>query len=104
MTKIEVLELVGEEVIFYPDLDEAIMGVATRCGMPSVVCYDYDKTIEILKKSFNITEADLDEYDIENDVTVEDKKYEMAIEWYEFNIIGGYIGEYTPIFVTVKAY
>jgi hypothetical protein len=100
MTKDEVIELVDDEAVFYPDLDEAIIGVATRCGMPSVVAYDYDKAIEILKKSFEITEADLDSIDIENGMTLEDKKYEMAVEWYDYNVVGGYIGEYTPIFVT----
>jgi len=49
MTKDEVLEIVDDEAIIYDDLDSAIIGVAERCGMPDVVCYDYDKLIEALK-------------------------------------------------------
>lgn len=102
MTKDEVIEIVGEGAITYTDLDKAIIGVATRCGMPTVVCYDKNKTIDLLMKSFKITKKDLDADDIANGMTVQDKKYEMAIEWFEFNIVGGYLGDLTPIFVTLK--
>lgn len=103
MTKKEAIEIVGEGAITYPELDKAIIGVATRCGMLDVVCYDKDKAIEILAKGFKVTKKDLDEDEIANGMTVQDKKYEMAIEWYEFNIIGGYLGDLTPIFVRLKA-
>ncbi len=102
MTKDEVIELVDEQAMFYPELDGAIVGVANRCGMPTVVCYDRDKTIEILAKGFKISKKDLDADEIASGMTVKDKQYEMALEWYEFNTIGGYIGEYTPVFVTLK--
>lgn len=98
MTKDEVLELVDDEAIIYDDLDSAIIGVAERCGMPDVVCYDYDKLIEALKNTFT-GEIKLEDYEIEEGLTIEDKKTQMAIEWYEYNIKGGYIGEYTPIVV-----
>lgn len=102
MTREDIIELVDDEAIIYDNLDSAIIGVANRCGMPSVVCYDYDKVIEALKDSFEVTEQDLDEFDISNGVSIDDKKYEMAVEWYDYNIIGGYLGEYTPIVVTTK--
>ena len=102
MTKEEVEELVGEEAIFYDDLDSAIVGVADRCGMPTVVCYDRDKAIEAIKDTF--TGVELDEDEIADGVTVEQKKEEMAWEWYEFNVLGGYIGEYTPIFITQNTF
>jgi hypothetical protein len=102
MTKEEVEELVGEEAIFYDDLDSAIVGVADRCGMPTVVCYDRDKVIQALVDSFSDVELDDDEK--ANGVTMEQKKEEMAWEWYEFNVLGGYVGEYTPIFITVNTF
>jgi len=100
MSREEVEELVGEEGVFYADIDSAIIGVADRCGMPTVVCYDRNKAIEALKNTFS--DVELDEDDIANDMTIEDKKYEMAVEWFEYNVIGGYLGENTPIFVTLS--
>lgn len=72
--------------------------------MPTVVAYDKDKdkAIEALKNTFDITEEDLDEYDIAEDKTLDDKKYEMAVELFDYNVIGGYVGEYTPIFITIN--
>lgn len=99
MTKDEVLEIVDDEAIIYDDLDSAIIGVTERCGMPDVVCYDYDKLIEALKNTFKDEDIELDEYEIEEGLTIDDKKTQIAIEWYEYNIKGGYIGEYTPIVV-----
>lgn len=60
------------------EFDEAIIGVAERIGMEAVVAYDTDKVIEILARE--MTE-------------------EEAVEYFEFNILGAYVGERTPIFV-----
>ena len=51
MSKEDVLELLDEEAIFYDELESAIIGVADRFGMPTVVCYDKNKSIEALKKN-----------------------------------------------------
>ena len=64
--------------------DEAIIGVATGNGIEPKVAYDYDKVIKINMKDVG---------------TMED-----AIEWFEFNQIGAYVGEHTPVFIkTTKA-
>ena len=64
------------------EFDEAIIGVAERIGMEAVVAYDTDKIIEILSR---------------------DMTEEEAIEYFDFNIIGAYVGERTPIYVnTIK--
>jgi hypothetical protein len=101
MTKEEVIELVDEEAIFYDDLDSAIIGIAERCGMNTVVCYDKDKAIEALKESF--VDVELDDDDIVNGLTIEDKKEEMAIDWFYYNTLGAYVGDYTPIFITINS-
>ena len=68
----------------YPDLlimdgyDEAIIGVVTRMGL-EVICYDLDKVIKILMKQ------GMDEQD--------------AWDWYQFNMVGSWIGEQTPVFL-----
>lgn len=58
--------------------DDAIIGIAERIGMEIIVAYDKDKIIEILMK---------------------DMDYEEAIEYYEFNILGAWMGDFTPIFI-----
>jgi hypothetical protein len=40
------------------------------------------------------------EDDLYDGQTEEDKKYEMAIEYFDFNIIGAWMGKYTPIYLT----
>ena len=67
----------------HPDLltidgfDEAILGVVERAGLLAV-CYDRNKIIQILMRDMN---------------------YEEAFEYYEFNILGAYMGEHTPVYL-----
>jgi len=63
------------------EFDEAIIGVAERIGMEAVVAYDTDKIIEILSR---------------------DMTEEEAVEYFDFNIIGAYVGERTPIYIKKK--
>jgi hypothetical protein len=42
---------------------------------------------------------EVDESDVEEDVTFDTVKYSMAIEYFEFNIKGAWFGERTPIFL-----
>jgi hypothetical protein len=68
----------------YPDVmtmdgyDDAIIGVVERIGL-EVVCYDLDKVIAILMKQ-GMNEED-------------------AWEWYQFNMVGSWVGEKTPVFL-----
>lgn len=72
----------------YPDLlvlepeyfDDAIIGLAQRIGM-DVVCYDKEKVLELLCVKEGMT-------------------YEDAIEHFEFNIIGSWVGDTTPVFLS----
>ncbi len=63
------------------EFDPAIMGVAERIGMNPVVAYDQAKVVQILC-GMNMTE-------------------EEAAEFFEFNILGAYVGDSTPIFVAL---
>lgn len=58
------------------NLDEAIIGTVERFGMSPVLAYDYDKVIELLTKE-GMTE-------------------EEAIEWFDQNTLGSWVGEGTP--------
>lgn len=59
--------------------DDAIIGVATQCGGLNVVLYDEDKIIKTLQQ---------------------DMTYEEAVEHFDFNISGAYVGKLTPMFLT----
>lgn len=61
------------------EFDDAILGVAERIGMEAVVAYSTPKIIEILSR---------------------DMTEEEAVEYFEFNILGAYVGERTPVFVS----
>jgi len=77
-------ELAGEwdaELLFLSEeeFDEAIIGVSERIGNEPVVAYDTTKIVEILSRSMTVDEA---------------------YEYFEFNILGAYVGEKTPVFIT----
>jgi hypothetical protein len=61
------------------EFDSAVIGVQERIGQPAVIAYDTAKIIEILSRSMTRDEA---------------------WEYFEFNILGAYVGEKTPVFVT----
>jgi len=86
MTREEAVEAAGddEELLFLdPDsLDVAIFGVTlSQPGRPSVVIYDREKIIEVFER---------------------DMTYEEAVEFVEFNTIGAWVGERTPIFISLE--
>ena len=68
-----------EGLLFADGFDEAIIGVAERIGMEPVVAYDTNKIIEILSREMTEDEA---------------------VEYFEFNILGAYMGERTPIYIS----
>jgi len=64
-----------------PDgLEGAIVGIAERCGMSPLFVIDRNKCIAILQE--------------------EGMSEEEAVEYFEFNVIGAYVGEHTPLFFT----
>ena len=69
-----------EDALFIDGFDEAIIGVSRRVNMDGVVIYDYDKCIRILMERDKIA-------------------YDESVEYIEYNIVGGWHGEQTPILV-----
>ena len=61
------------------EFDEAIIGVAERIGEEPVVAYDTTKVVEILSRSMSVDEA---------------------YEYFDYNILGAYVGDKTPLFIT----
>tara|TARA_S200002703_G_scaffold154462_1_gene157292 strand:+ start:216 stop:494 length:279 start_codon:yes stop_codon:yes gene_type:complete len=68
-----------DETLKADGYDEAIMGYAGRCGMNEVLLYSTNKIIQILMERDGMTD-------------------EEAIEFFEFNIKGAYMGEGTPLY------
>jgi hypothetical protein len=79
MTPEQVAEY-NEEALLIDGFEEALMGVAERINLTPVAAYNVDKILEIL---------------IERDGMTSDE----ALEYFEYNIIGAWMGENTPIFI-----
>ena len=71
----------GQEFLFMsePVYDEAVIGVVERAGGQSVIAYDTQIILSILER---------------------DMSPEEAQEFFEYNILGAYLGEMTPVFIT----
>jgi hypothetical protein len=72
-----------EEALFLEPsaFDAAIIGVAERAGGLSVVAYDRTAVIDILERDMPRDEAE---------------------EFFEFNTIGAWMGECTPVFIDTR--
>jgi hypothetical protein len=68
------------DLLYANGLGDAVIGVATRADGMRVVCYNVEKVLEILMKESCMTLGE-------------------AREFYEFNIVGAWMGELTPVFV-----
>ena len=77
--KRELIAEINEEMLFADGFDDALVGYIERAGMPSIACYDKYKCVDIL---------------------AEDMTYEEALEYFYFNVLGAYVGENTPCFLT----
>ena len=72
----------NEEALLADGFEDAIVGICERFGAVPVVAYDRDKCIEIL----------MDRDGMED---------EEAVEYFEFNVAGSYVGDGTPVFLTL---
>ena len=80
----EIKEYIGQhndEALLADGFEDALMGVGVIFNR-SLATYDMRKCIDILIKRDGMTE-------------------EEAVEYFEFNVTGSYVGENTPIFVEV---
>ena len=73
----EIIELYEEETFLKADgFDEAIIGVSEDFNAPVRLIYSVKKCLEILMR---------------------DMSYEDALEYFTYNVSGGYVGEKTPV-------
>lgn len=73
-------ELYGDDLVLMDGYDDALAGVVFRFGMQPIACYNKEKVLQIMQ--------DRDGMD-----------YEEALEFYEFNQIGAWLGDRTPCFI-----
>ena len=69
-----------ERMVKAAGLEDAIIGTGSRINMPDVLVYSYNKAVKIFMERDGMT-------------------HEEAVEWMEFNVVGAWVGETTPIFV-----
>lgn len=96
MTRDEIAEI-NPDALLCDGFDDAIIGMAERINLGPVVAYDTEKMLSILSKDMEVDESELEEGE-----TIENKQYEMANEYFEFNIKGAWMGEFTPVFITTN--
>jgi len=75
---LELVQKYNKEALYPTDMVEAIIGIGTRDNGKVCLLLDTEKCVEILSK-------DMSEDD--------------AREYFEFNTLGSYMGDSTPIFV-----
>lgn len=73
-------DIADPETLTCDGLDEAFIGLVERFGTPTIALYDLDKLLALLMK--------------------DGMSYDEAVEYYQFNIVGAWVGEFTPAFVT----
>lgn len=69
------------DLIFYDEFNDCIVGVVEKFGVELCVCYDKEKVI--------------------NKLVADGMSVDEAFEYFEFNIIGAYVGEHTPSFINL---
>ena len=78
----EIIEAYADHDILKADgFDDAVIGIATDFTEPRLI-YSVKKCLEILEKDFKDEGED---------------SYDMAMEYFTFNVCGAWVGEQTPI-------
>jgi len=70
----------NENMLKMDGFDDCILGICCRIGQQTILAYDFDKVINKLMKTGKMSR-------------------EEAVEYYEFNQLGAYMGEHTPCFI-----
>lgn len=79
--ELKIMEDLPEDTILMTGYEDCIAGLVEQFGRPIIVAYDTDK---VLKK-------------LESDGMTPDE----AVEYMQFNMVGAYLGEGTPCFISL---
>ena len=83
MTREEIdqhLQNIGQSALLMDGFDEALIGFSQRINEPLLAVYKWQRMVQILKNRDKMS-------------------YEDAVEYIEYNCIGAWIGEQTPVIV-----
>jgi len=83
LPKEEVIEILSEmnpDALYADGWEDALVSICERFGQPPLAAYSYDKIIEIM-------------------MTRDGMSHEEAAEFFDFNVIGAWMGENTPVFI-----
>ncbi len=72
--------VLNDKMVTMDGFNNCILGICMRFGQEDIVAYDYVKVIETL---------------MEND----GMSYEEAMEFFDFNQLGAWVGDHTPCFI-----
>ena len=81
----DALESRGESVLLCDGFDEAFIGLSQRINEPLLAVYSYEKMVDVLMKRDGMD-------------------YDEATDYLDFNVLGAWVGEQTPIIVTSLTY
>ena len=73
-----------EDALLADGFEDAFIGFAERCASEPVAVYDYRRAVKVLTERDGMSE-------------------EGAEEFLQFNVLGAYVGERTPWFLTVPS-
>ena len=98
-----------DEVIYYDGLKEAFIGLGFQQFNGPYAIYDREKAIEIIARDFykeKKKEHEFEKMNAEEKLKVVqdigDEAYMEAVEYFEYNTEGAWMGDRTPIFVIMK--
>ena len=82
MSNIELIEMAYPDVLFkkMDGFDDCVVGVVERFGQEPCLAYDRAKIIKKMVERHGMTESE-------------------AMEFYEYNQLGAYVGSTTPAFI-----
>ena len=79
------------EILLADGFEEAFLGVGSAFNNEPVAIYDRHKCINILEENLQSMDEEVD-------------FHEQALEYFNFNVQGAYVGERTPIFIDLLRY
>ena len=79
----------NEEALLADGFEDAFLGMCEVFGRPPLATYDRDKCIEIIIESS------------ESSGLTDEEAYDEAEECFEFNVAGSWVGDNTPVYLTL---
>ena len=79
----------NEAALLADGFEDAFLGMCEVFGRPPLATYDRDKCIEIIIESS------------ESSGLTDEEAYDEAEEFFEFNVAGSWVGDNTPVYLTL---